>query len=406
MAEARYHAKILPFHEQFEAAVNMLKLHGNYREFSEFERLAGRFPYAYDHQRGREIIIWCNNDYLGMGQHPVVLNAMQDAVRRMGAGAGGTRNIAGTNHPLVRLEHALAQVHGTEAALVMSSGYTTNATVLATLAKGLPDCIIFSDEQNHASMIEGIKQGRAQKYIFQHNNVKHLRMLLEKAPANAPKIIAFESLYSMDGDMAPIAEICDVAEEFGALTYLDEVHAVGLYGATGGGLAQAQAQAPRISLIQGTLGKAYGLMGGYIAGNASVIDYVRSFAPGLIFTTALPPAVAAGAMASVRHLQSSNAEREAHQHAVAYTRAALEAAGIAIMPAAQAHILPVIVEGAERCRAVSNALMEQYGLFVQHINAPTVPEGRERLRITPTPQHTEEMAQQLAAALKEMLNRA
>ncbi len=388
----------------FSTAINRLRLAGNYREFTNLERYAGRFPLAWDHTRGHEIILWCSNDYLGMAQHPAVLSAIIETVQAMGSGAGGTRNIAGTNHPLVLLEQELADLHGKEAALVFTSGYVANSTTLATLGSLLPETVFFSDAHNHASIIEGIRYSRAEKHIFRHNDVQHLERLLKTVDRKRPKIIVFESVYSMDGDVSPIAEICDLAETYNALTYVDEVHAVGLYGPRGGGIAEREGLMPRLNVIQGTLGKAFGVMGGYIAGPARVVDFIRSHAPGFIFTTALPPHMAAGILASVRHLKQSNCERHLHQHKVTQLKAMLKAAGIPVMGTTNSHIVPVPVGDAVRCRQASNLLMERHGIFVQHINHPTVPKGTERLRITPTPLHTGAMMEALVTGLVEVFD--
>ncbi|MCP5362162.1 MAG: 5-aminolevulinate synthase [Hyphomicrobiales bacterium] len=370
--------------------LQQLKLAGNYRQFTDLVRHAGQFPHAWDHTNQREVIIWCNNDYLGMSQHPDVLNAIKNTAESVGAGAGGTRNIAGTNHPLVELETELADLHGKEAALVFNSGYMANATVLATLGRKLPECVIYSDACNHASMIEGVRYSGAEKHIFRHNDLKHLERLLAQTDPERPKIIAFESVYSMDGDIAPIKEICDLADRYQALTFLDEVHAVGLYGPRGGGIAEREGLMDRLNIIQGTLGKAFGVMGGYIAADHLMVDYLRSFAPGFIFTTAMAPPMAAGLAASVRHLKAHPELREKHQATVRKVRDRLAAEGIFVMPTTQSHILPVLVGDPVLCRQASHLLMENYGIFVQHINHPTVPKGTERLRITPTPLHDNE----------------
>ncbi len=381
----------------------LLQARGQYRAFSDLERMVGHFPKAYDHSHGREVTIWCNNDYLGMGQLPKVVEAIAHTAHRMGAGAGGTRNIAGTSHPLVALEAELADLHGKEQALVFTSGYVTNATVIQPLAPHLPDAGIFSEAHNHASMIEGVRFSGAKKHIFRHNDVAHLRALLAQTDPDRPKIIVFESIYSMDGDVAPIKEICALAKEYGALTYLDEVHAVGLYGARGGGKAEELGVEQEVDILQGTLGKAFGVIGGYIAASAALVDFVRSFAPGFIFTTAMAPPLAAGALASVRHVKHSSAEREALHARVKHVRQLCDAAGIPIMPSSTTHILPVLIGDALRCRRVSARLLQEHGMFVQHIQHPTVPKGTERLRITPTPLHSEAMAVAFVEALQEVL---
>ncbi len=380
-----------------------LKGEGRYRVFADLARQAGRFPVAenFVNKDQPEITVWCSNDYLGMGQHPVVLEAMCEAVHKYGAGAGGTRNISGNSHPLVLLEEELAGLHQKPAALVFTSGYIANSASLCTLASLLPGCIIFSDSMNHASMIEGIRYSRAQKQIFRHNDLGHLESLLRTADPKAPKIIAFESVYSMDGDISPIEEICDLADRYGAMTYLDEVHAVGLYGPCGGGIAEARGLMDRVTVINGTLAKAFGTLGGYIASTREIIDTVRSFASGFIFTTALPPAVAAGALASVRHLKSSTAERERHQERAATLKRRLRVAGLPVMPS-ESHIVPVLVGDPVRCKQVTDTLMADYGIYIQPINYPTVARGTERLRITPSPCHSDAMIDELVSALVEI----
>jgi len=380
-----------------------LRCEGRYRVFADLARQAGRFPKARNHGDGapEEVTVWCSNDYLGMGQHPEVLSAMAKAVATYGAGAGGTRNISGTSHPLVLLERELADLHGKSAALVFTSGYIANEASLSTLASQLPGCIVFSDELNHASMIAGIRNSRAQKRIFRHNDPEHLDALLGAENPDVPKLVAFESVYSMDGDIAPIAEICDVVAHHGALTYLDEVHAVGLYGPRGGGIAEQQGLMHRLDVINGTLAKAYGVIGGYIAASEEIVDLVRSFAPGFIFTTALPPAVAVAARTSVSHLKASAAERERHQERVAMVKRRLSEAGLPVMPS-DTHIVPVLVGDPVRCKHVTDLLMSRYGIYVQPINYPTVPRRTERLRITPSPLHSDEMIEHLVAALTEI----
>jgi len=386
----------------FAAALDRLRLERRYRVFADLERIAGRFPYAIWHspQGRREIVMWCSNDYLAMSQHPKVVGAMVETGTRMGVGAGGTRNIAGTNHPLVELESELADLHHKEAALVFTSGYVSNETGISTVARLLPNCLILSDAFNHNSMIEGIRQAGCEKRIFRHNDLAHLESLLKEA-GDRPKFVVFESIYSMDADIAPIGAICDLARDYNALTYLDEVHAVGMYGARGGGVAERDGAMSRVDIIEGTLGKAFGCLGGYIAASAKICDAVRSYAPGFIFTTALPPAICAAACASIRHLKNSQWEREKHQKSVARTKAVLTAAGLPVMPSAT-HIVPVAVGNPEKCKGASDLLLERHGIYIQPINYPTVPKGTERLRITPSPNHDNALIDALAAAMVDV----
>ena len=375
----------------FRQQIDNLHREGRYRVFADLERHAGDFPRATRRKDGAasEVTVWCSNDYLGMGQHPDVLRAMHDAIERCGAGAGGTRNIAGTNHFRVLLEQELSDLHGKEAALVCTSGYVANLAALSTLASKLPSCIVFSDASNHASVIEGIRQSRAEKRIFRHNDADDLERLLTEAEPDRPKLIAFESIYSMDGDIAPTARFCELAERYGALTYLDEVHAVGLYGPRGGGIAEREGIADRVDIIERTLAKAFGCVGGYIAASASIVDFVRSHASAFIFTTALPPAVAAAAIASIRHLKVSDTERQRHREAVAKVRRHLTDRGICHMEN-PSHIVPV--GNPVVCKQVTDLLLDDYGVYVQPINYPTVPRGTERLRITPSPLHADAVA--------------
>ena len=385
----------------FEDAVDALRQEKRYRVFADIERIAGRFPRALfrdQSDNAREITIWCSNDYLGMGQNDKVIAAMQEAAGRLGVGAGGTRNISGTNRPLVELERSLADLHRKEAALVFTSGFVSNEASISTIARLLPDCVIFSDQLNHASMIQGVRQSGMQKQIFRHNDVGHLRELLAALDRKRPKLIVFESVYSMDGDVAPVAAICDLAEEFGALTYIDEVHAVGLYGPRGGGIAEREGLMERIDIIEGTLAKGFGVMGGYVAASRVIIDAVRSYAPEFIFTTALPPALCAAARASIEHLKSSTAERAGQQRQAQLTKDMLLDAGLPVLRS-ETHIVPVIVGDARLCKAASDLLLERHHIYIQPINYPTVPKGTERLRITPTPLHTDEMIIELRHAL-------
>ena len=384
-----------------------LRAAGNYRVFAEIERQAGHFPRARRwtaEGRAADVTVWCSNDYLGMGQHPAVIEAMTDALARCGAGAGGTRNISGTTHQHVLLEAELADLHGKEAALLFTSGYVSNWATLSTLATRLPGCIVFSDALNHASMIEGIRHSRAECRRFRHNDAAHLDELLSAVEPGRPKIVAFESVYSMDGDIAPIAEIVAVCERHGALSYLDEVHGVGLYGPRGGGVAEREGLMHRIDVIEGTLGKAFGVMGGYITGSRILCDFVRSFASGFIFSTALPPAIAAGATASIRHLKHSQVERLRHQDRVRLVRDRLDAFGIPHLDN-PSHIIPVMVGNAHHAKMISDWLMEHHGIYVQPINYPTVPMGTERLRLTPSPVHSDGDIDRLVTALSDIWSR-
>ncbi len=387
----------------FKQRLEDLKSEGRYRVFADLERQRGAFPKATFHgdNSPQEITVWCSNDYLGMGQHPSVIAAMHEALDKCGAGAGGTRNISGTNHHHVKLERELADLHGKESALLFTSGYVSNWAALGTLPALLPECVILSDAGNHASMIEGMRHSKAERIIFKHNDVADLEEKLKAIDPSRPKLIAFESIYSMDGDVAPIKAICDVADKYGAMTYLDEVHAVGLYGPRGGGIAEREGLMDRLTVIEGTLGKAFGVVGGYIAASAALCDFVRSFASGFIFTTALPPAVAAGAAASIRHLKTSQLERARHQERVAKTRKGLDKAGIPHV-ANQSHIIPVIVGDAAKCKFISDYLMRHFGIYIQPINYPTVPKGTERLRITPTPYHSDADIEKLVMALSSL----
>ena len=380
-----------------------LRNDGRYRVFADLERHAGDFPRASHHAGGRveDVTVWCSNDYLGMGQHPGVVAAMHEALDKVGAGAGGTRNISGTSHYHVLLEEELADLHRTEASLLFTSGYVANEATLGTLGQTLPGCVIVSDADNHASMIAGIRYSRAEKKIFRHNDVEHLDRLLAECDPDAPKIVAFESLYSMDGDFAPIAEICDVAERHGAMTYLDEVHAVGLYGERGAGVAERDGVMDRVDIVQGTLAKAFGVVGGYIAGSAAMVDFIRSHASGFIFTSSLPPAIAAGARASIRHVKSAGTLRERHQERARALKVRLREARLPLMPS-PSHIVPVFVGDPVRCKQVTDALMDRHGIYVQPINYPTVPKGTERLRLTPTPLHDDTAMDRLVAALQDV----
>ena len=391
----------------FRAAIDRLHDEGRYRVFIDILRTKGNYPNAqcfHGHNGPKPITVWCSNDYLCMGQHPVVIDAMERALHEVGAGSGGTRNIGGNTHLHVQLEEELASLHGKEAALLFTSGYVSNEAALSTLGKLLPGCVIFSDELNHASMIAGIKSSGCEKRVFRHNDLDHLEQLLAAVPADTPKLIAFESVYSMDGDVAPIAAICDLADKYEALTYLDEVHAVGMYGMHGGGISERDGVAERVTIIEGTLGKAFGVMGGYITADKAIVDCIRSYAPGFIFTTSLSPVLVAGALASVRHLKASNEERKAQQAAAAALKTKFNEAGLPVMESVT-HIVPLLVGCPVKAKAISDILLAEYGLYVQPINYPTVPRGTERLRFTPGPNHDEAMMDELTGALIEIWDR-
>jgi 5-aminolevulinate synthase len=396
----------MDYSQFFSAALSRLHDERRYRVFADLERIAGRFPHAVWHcpKGPRNVVIWCSNDYLGMGQHPKVIGAMVETATRVGTGAGGTRNIAGTNHPLVQLELELADLHGKDAALLFTSGYVSNQTGIATIARLIPNCLILSDALNHNSMIEGIRGAGCERQVFRHNDMAHLEKLLRAAGSNRPKLIACESLYSMDGDIGPLAKICDLAERYGAMTYVDEVHAVGMYGPRGGGIAERDGVMHRIDVLEGTLGKAFGCLGGYIAGSASIIDAVRSYAPGFIFTTALPPAICSAATAAIRHLKTSSWERERHQDRAARVKAILLAAGLPVM-SSDTHIVPLFVGDPERCKRASDILLDEHSIYIQPINYPTVAKGTERLRITPSPHHDDVLIDRLAEALLQTWDR-
>lgn len=394
----------MDYRHYFDLRLKELRQEGRYRSFANLERIAGQFPTAlYRDAQGhtKPVNVWCSNDYLGMGQNPAVLAAMHDAIDRSGAGAGGTRNISGTTRYIVDLEESLADLHHKESALVFSSGYTANEGALSTIIKLLPDCVVFSDELNHASMIHGIRDGKCQKFVYRHNDLNHLETLLQQAPSNVPKLIAFESVYSMEGDIAPIEDICNLAEKYNALTYLDEVHAVGVYGPRGGGVAEQLGLLDRIDIIEGTFGKAYGLMGGFITANASIIDAVRSFSGSFIFTTALPPVICAGARASVDYLKSSSVERMRVQSNARYLKNALTKSGLSFMQG-DSHIVPLVVGDSVCCKAITDWLLAAHDIYVQPINYPTVPRGTERMRLTATAVHTTPHIDKLVSCLCEL----
>ncbi len=398
---------MMNYQHMFNQAIERLHDEGRYRVFIDILRNKGSYPNARcfaGHNGPKPITVWCSNDYLAMGQHPKVIAAMEEALHDVGAGSGGTRNIGGNTHYHVDLEHELADLHGKEAALLFTSGYVSNEAALSTLGKILPGCLIFSDELNHASMIAGIRNSGCEKFVFRHNDLAHLRELLDAADPAAPKLIAFESVYSMDGDVAPISAICDLADEYNALTYCDEVHAVGMYGPRGGGISERDEVAHRVTILEGTLGKAFGVMGGYIAADKVIVDVIRSYAPGFIFSTSLSPVLVAGVLASVRHLKASQDERDAQHAAAAFLKESMREAGLPVLPSVT-HIVPLMVGDPIKAKRISDILLAEYGVYVQPINYPTVPRGTERLRFTPGPAHTEPMMRELVSALVEIWSR-
>ncbi|WP_333023215.1 5-aminolevulinate synthase [Wolbachia endosymbiont of Pentidionis agamae] len=392
---------MVDYEKIFSSKIDDIKREGRYRKFTHFASLPGGLPYTMDYEKNRKIIVWCSNNYLGMAQNESVISTLNSSVQ---VGAGGTRNISGTTKEVVELEQSLANLHNKEDALTFACGYLANQTTISTLSSIIPNVIIFSDEKNHSSIIEGIKAGRRPKHIFKHNDVNHLEQLLKSVDKNIPKMIIFESVYSMDGDIAPIKEICDLADKYRAITYLDEVHAVGLYGGRGGGIAEEYNLMDRVTVIQGTLSKAFGVMGGYIASSKSLIDVIRSSAPGFIFTTALSPALASAAKSSIEHLKSSNIEREQHKIVITKVKTALQNAGINFIPT-KTHIIPIIIGDPSLSKKASGILFDEYGIYVQHINYPTVPKGTERFRITPTPYHTEDMIAHLTESLVKVFEK-
>ena len=401
-----YGFEIMNYDRYFKNALDTLRLEGRYRVFNDIKRVSGKFPQAiYFSEKGeKEVIVWCSNDYLGMGQNKKVIDAMHLAIDKVGAGSGGTRNISGTTHYHVLLEKELADLHNKESALIFTSGYISNEASISTIVSLMPDCIIFSDELNHASMIQGMRSSNAEKIIFKHNDPEHLEKLLKESDINRPKLIAFESVYSMDGDIAPIKEICEVAKKNNALTYLDEVHAVGMYGPRRGGIAEQEGLMDKLDIIEGTLAKAYGTMGGYIASSKNIIDTVRSFASSFIFTTSLAPSITAGALASVKYLKNSSLERERHQERAKALMDILRQTGIVVMPS-ESHIVPVLVGDPVLCKQASDILLSEFSIYVQPINYPTVPRGKERLRITPSPFHDDSMMDNLVESLKDVWKR-